>query len=256
MANRVEDKVALITGAGSGIGRATAQLFAREGASVVVSDIDIDGGLETVALIQEDGGHATFVECDVTSASDVEATVRKTVDVYGRLDCAFNNAGFEGDLAPVAEYSEDGWAKVIDVNLTGVWLCMKFEIEHMLTRGSGSIVNAASVLGVTAFADFGPYTAAKHGVVGLTKAAAIGYATNAIRVNALCPGFVETAMVTERGVRAASGSEAHRKIAESHPVKRLGQPEEIAEAALWLSTDSASFVTGHALLADGGYTAQ
>ncbi len=256
MPGQFNTKVAVVTGAASGIGRATALAFAREGANVVVSDVAAQGGEETVRLIKEAGGEATFVRCDVSQAEEVKALVAKAVDTYSRLDYDINIAGIEGTLATTADYPEDVWSKVIGINLTGPYLCMKYAIAQMLTQGAGVIVNMASILGVVGFATAGAYTAAKHGLVGLTKVAALEYATQGIRVNAVCPGFIETPMVMERGLAAGSHPEVYQQLAEIHPMKRLGTPEEIAAGVVWLCSEAASFVTGQTLIVDGGYTAQ
>ena len=256
VAEQLSGKVVLVTGAGSGIGRAIALTSAEEGARVVVSDIAVEGGEETVRAIVEAGGEAAFVRADVSNAAEVEALVGAAVESYGRLDCAVNNAGIEGVLATTAEYPEETWNRVLGINLTGVFLCMKHEIPRMLEAGGGAIVNVASILGLVGFATAPAYTAAKHGVVGLTKVAALDYSALGVRVNALCPGFIETPMVMERGVEAGAHPEVYQQIAELHPIKRLGRPQEMANAAVWLCSDASSFVTGHALTADGGYVAQ
>jgi NAD(P)-dependent dehydrogenase (short-subunit alcohol dehydrogenase family) len=256
MPGQFNTKVAVVTGAASGIGRATALAFAREGATVVVSDVASQGGEETVRLIKEAGGEATFVTCDVSQAEEVKALVIKAVDTYGRLDYDLNSAGIEGTQASTADYPEDVWSKVIGTNLTGPYLCMKYAIPQMLTQGAGVIVNMASILGVVGLARGGAYTAAKHGLVGLTKVAALEYATQGIRVNAVCPGFIETPMVMERALAAGSHPEVYQYLAELHPMKRLGKPEEIAAGVVWLCSEAASFVTGQTLIVDGGYTAQ
>jgi len=253
MAGRVEGKVALVTGGASGIGRATALTFAREGAKLVVADMNADGGHQTVHMITENGGEATFVQVDVTSASAVEAMISKTVETYGRLDCAHNNAGIAGGLrARTADYPEDRWHQVIAVNLTGVWLCMKYEIPQMLHQGGGTIVNTASAAGLVGTRGTSAYVASKHGVVGLTKTAALEYAQQGIRVNCVCPGAIQTPM-TER---AWSDPARRARVIASEPVGRIGNPEEIAEAVVWLCSDAASFVTGHAMSVDGGFVAQ
>lgn len=256
MPGQFNTKVALVTGAASGIGRATALAFAREGTNVIVSDVAVQGGEETVRLIKEAGGEATFVTCDVSQSEEVKTLVTKAVDTYGRLDYDINIAGIEGTLATTADYPEDVWNKVIAINLTGPYLCMKYALPQMLKQGAGVIVNMASILGVVGFATAGAYTAAKHGLIGLTQVAALEYATQGIRVNAVCPGFIETPMVMERGLAAGSHSEVYQQIAILHPMKRLGKPEEIAAAVVWLCSEAASFVTGHTLIVDGGYTAQ
>ena len=253
MAGRVEGKVALVTGGASGIGRATALTFAREGAKLVVADMNADGGQQTVHMITEQGGEAVFVRTDVSKAVEVQALISQAVATYGRLDCAHNNAGISGGgRALTAEYSEDTWHQVIAVNLTGVWLCMKYEIVQMLSQGSGAIVNTASVAGLIGGRGLAAYVASKHGVVGLTKTAALEYAQQGIRVNCVCPGVIQTPM-TERGL---SDPERRARIIASEPMGRVGTPEEIAEAVIWLCSDAASFVTGHTMTIDGGYVAQ
>ena len=253
MPNLVKDKVALVTGGGSGIGRASALTFAREGAKVVVSDVVVEAGKETVQLIKNADGEAVFIKADVAQVSDVEALIAKAVEAYGRLDCAHNNAGIEGNSAKVADYDEADWDRVIAINLTGVWLCMKYEIPQMLQQGSGAIVNTSSVAGLLGFRTGSAYVASKHGVLGLTKTAALEYAKSGIRVNAVCPGAVDTPMMgritDHRPHRAA-------KMAAGEPVGRMGTPQEIAEAVVWLCSDAASFVTGHPMTVDGGIVAQ
>jgi NAD(P)-dependent dehydrogenase (short-subunit alcohol dehydrogenase family) len=253
MAGCVEGKVALVTGGASGIGRATALTFAREGAKLIVADMNEDGGQQTVHLITEKGGEATFVQVDVTSTSAVEALISKTMETYGRLDCAHNNAGIAGGVrARTADYPEDRWQQVIAVNLTGVWLCMKYEIPQMLHQGGGTIVNTASAAGLVGSRGTSAYVASKHGVVGLTKTAALEYAQQGIRVNCVCPGAIQTPMTD----RAWSDPARRARVIASEPVGRIGNPEEIAEAVVWLCSDAASFVTGHAMSVDGGYVAQ
>jgi NAD(P)-dependent dehydrogenase (short-subunit alcohol dehydrogenase family) len=251
----LRDRVALVTGGASGIGRATAVAFARAGARVVVSDVDDAGGEETVARITGEDSQAIFLHGDVTDPAAVQALVRGAVDRFGRLDCAFNGAGITGGPGmPTADCPEDVWQRVIAVNLTGVWLCMKYELQEMLRQKSGVIVNAASVLGTVGLANTTAYTAAKHGVLGATRVAAIEYAPHGIRVNAVCPGFVDTPMLANLGLTTDPLIRAG--IETLHPMGRLGRPEEIAEAVIWLCSDAASFVTGHSMLIDGGYTAQ
>ena len=254
MAGRLEGKVTLVTGAGSGIGRATALACAREGARVVAADITVDGGQETVAMIRRNGGEATFVTANVTQATEVEALVAAAVAAYGRIDCAHNNAGIEGVLATTADYPEDDWERVIAVNLKGVWLCMKYELPQMLRQGGGAIVNTASLAGLVGAMRMSAYVASKHGVVGLTKTAALEYAKMGIRVNTVCPGIIHTAMV-ER-IFLSRRPDIAARLAASEPVGRLGTPEEVAEAVVWLCSDAASFVTGHAMTVDGGMHAQ
>ena len=253
-------KVALVTGAASGIGRATALAFAHAGARVTVADVDAaraEAAAREIARETRDaGGETTFVRADVASAADVRAMVDHTVDSFGGLDFAFNNAGIEGTLAATADYPDDVWQRVLAVNLTGVFLCMKQEIAALRVRGGGSIVNNASILGVVGFANAPAYTAAKHGVLGLTKVAALELATEHIRVNAVCPAFIETPMVMERGVHAGADASTYEQIAALHPMHRLGKSEEIASAVLWLCSDGASFVTGEHLMVDGGYVAR
>jgi NAD(P)-dependent dehydrogenase (short-subunit alcohol dehydrogenase family) len=252
---RFSGKVALVTGAASGIGRACAQLFAKEGASVVVSDVALEGGQQTVRLIEEDGGEAFFVETDVSKAAQVEALVGRAVEAYGRLDYAFNNAGIEGRMATnTADYPEEEWDRVIAINLKGVWLCMKNEIPQMLSQGAGSIVNNSSVEGLVGLEGTSAYAASKHGVVGLTKTAALEYAQSGIRVNAVCPGLIRTPMV-ERYTKGDAETEA-QWAAIFEPVGRMGSSEEVAEAVVWLCSEAASFVTGHAMAVDGGFLAR
>jgi NAD(P)-dependent dehydrogenase (short-subunit alcohol dehydrogenase family) len=246
-------KVALVTGAASGIGAAAARIFAAHGERVVVSDMNEAGGQATVARIADAGGEAIFVRADVSVAADVRALVSATVERFGRLDHAFNNAGIEGVQAPLAEIAEDDWDRLIGINLRGVWLCMRAEIPAMLERGGGAIVNNASVAGLVGFAGAGAYAASKHGVVGLTRAAALDYAQLGLRVNAVCPGIIDTPMVA-RAVEGKPELAAGLKAAE--PIGRLGTPEEIGEAAYWLCSDAASFMTGQAVAVDGGFTAQ
>lgn len=253
MAERLEGKVALVTGGGSGIGQATALIFAREGAKVVVADITVAGGEETVRQIQATGEQATFVKTDVSQAAEVEALVNKTVETYGQLDCAFNNAGIEGAAKLTTECTEEEFDRTIAVNVTGVWLCMKYEIQHMLSHGGGSIVNTASAAGLIGIPSASDYVASKHAVVGLTKTAALEYAKSGIRVNAVCPGAVDTPMIA-RSARAIPGFD---EIAVSmEPVGRFGQSSEIGEAVAWLCSDAASFVTGIPMSVDGGMVAQ
>ena len=253
MAGLLDGKVALITGGSTGIGRATAQIFAREGAQVGVADVNAEGAEETVRLIQAAGGAGLFIRADVSQAADTEAMVRTVVETYGRLDCAFNNAGIEGEMQSTQDYSEAAWERVMGINLKGVWLSMKAEIQHMLGHGGGAIVNTASAAGLVAVPSLSAYVAAKHGVVGLTKTAALEYAKAGIRVNAVCPGGVDTPMVQR--VFGSSQELAEAAIA-SEPVGRLAQPSEIGEAVAWLCSDAASFVTGHPMAVDGGMVAQ
>jgi NAD(P)-dependent dehydrogenase (short-subunit alcohol dehydrogenase family) len=250
----MQGKVALVTGAATGIGRATVLAFVRQGARVVVADVDEAHASETVRLAQHAGGEATFVRCDVSRSPEVAQAVDTAVRAYGRLDYGFNNAGIEGQQLPTAEYPEDTFRRVLDINLVGVWLCMKHELAVMLKQGSGAIVNCASILGTVGFANTAAYTAAKHGVLGLTKVAALEYSALGIRVNAVCPGFIETPMLERGGF--STHVELRQKVEGLHPIHRLGRPEEVAEAVLWLCSPRASFVAGHPLLVDGGYVAQ
>ena len=253
MAGLVAGKVALVTGAGSGIGRATALAFAREGAKVVVADVTVEGGEETVAQVKKAGGEAIFVNTDVSKAVEVEALVAKAVATYGRLDCAHNNAGIAGNAKTVVDDTEDNWDRILAINLKGVWLCMKYEIAHMLKQGGGTIVNTASGAGLIGVRRGGAYVASKHGVVGLTKTAALEYAKAGIRVNCVCPGPIDTPML--QGIGGSNQVVIERMLA-AQPGGRLGKPAEIAEAAVWLCSDAASFVTGLPMPVDGGYTAQ
>ncbi|MGH8008520.1 MAG: SDR family oxidoreductase, partial [Candidatus Binatia bacterium] len=226
MAGTMNGKIALVTGASSGIGRATALTFAREGAKVVAADVTVAAGEETVRMIQAAGGEAVFIKADVSKGTDVEALIKKTVETYGRLDCAFNNAGIEGKFSPTIEGTEENWQRVIDINLKGVWLCLKYEIIQMLKQGGGAIVNTASVAGLVGAAGGSAYVASKHGVNGLTKTAALEYAKQGIRVNSVCPGGIRTPMLE----RIMSGNPGMSEmIAAMEPVGRLGKPEEIAE---------------------------
>jgi NAD(P)-dependent dehydrogenase (short-subunit alcohol dehydrogenase family) len=254
MPGYVEGKVALVTGGGSGIGRATALAFAREGATVVVADVAVAGGEETVQLIYQAGAQATFCKADVSQASEVEALINKTVSTYGRLDCAHNNAGIEGVAARTADYPEEDWDRVIATNLKGVWLCMKYEILHMQPQGGGAIVNTASIAGLVGAQRMPAYVASKHGVAGLTKAAALEYSRAGIRVNAVCPGVIRTPMV-ERFF-FSHHPRAESRLTAAEPIGRLGTPEEVAAAVVWLCSDAASFVTGHTMAVDGGLVAQ
>lgn len=253
MAGLLEGKVGLITGGSTGIGRATAQIFAREGARVAVADLNAEAADETVHLIKDVGGEAIFIKTDVSQAADTEGMVKRVVATYGRLDCAFNNAGIEGDFQPITDYEEAMWDRVIGINLKGIWLSMKAELPQMLSQGGGAIVNTSSVAGLIGMPSASAYSAAKHGVVGLTKTAALEYAKAGIRVNAVCPGGTDTPML-RRAFGKAPGME--EGVASAEPVGRLSQPKEIGEAVLWLCSDAASFVTGHPMAVDGGFVAQ
>lgn len=253
MAGRIEGKVALITGGSSGIGRATALLFGREGAKVAVADYNAEGGERTVKTIKDAGGTAFFHAVDVSNPQAVEALINKVVETWGRLDYAFNNAGIEGQMALTPDCTIENWNRVIAIDLTAVFLCMKYEIAQMLKQGGGSIVNTASVAGLYGLAAAPAYVAAKHGVAGLTKTAALEFAQKGIRVNAVCPGFIRTPMV-DRVLDKGVFSE--EQIFAAEPMHRMGKPEEIAEAVLWLCSEASSFVTGLPMPIDGGYVAQ
>jgi NAD(P)-dependent dehydrogenase (short-subunit alcohol dehydrogenase family) len=254
MAGQLEGRVALVTGGGAGIGRATALTFAREGAKVIVSGRSVASGEETVRMIKAASGDALWVKADVSQATQVEALINTAVDAYGRVDCAFNNAGIEGVLAPTAECTEENWDRTIAVNLKGVWLCLKYEIPQMLKQGNGAIVNNASTLGLGGIPTLPAYVASKHGVVGLTKTAALEYAKMGLRINAVCPGAVRTPLYEERIFKTHPQMED--LVTALEPVGRMGTPEEIAAAVVWLCSDAASFVTGHAMAVDGGWVAQ
>jgi NAD(P)-dependent dehydrogenase (short-subunit alcohol dehydrogenase family) len=251
MEKLLDGKVALVTGGAMGIGRTTSQVFAREGARVVVVDIVTEEGKETVRFIKEAGGDALFVKCDVTNSKDVEAMVKKTVDAYGCLDCAFNNAGI-AIPGSTSECSEEDWDRVLSVNLKGVWLCMKYEISQMLTQGSGVIVNTSSAGGLIGTPGIAAYTASKHGVIGLTRTAALELVTAGIRVNAVCPGSVPTPMLEP----IVNHPEMKATLESKHPMGRFATTEEVAETVVWLCSDRASYVTGVAFPVDGGVTAQ
>ena len=255
MAGNLDGKTALVTGGGSGIGRAASLAYAKEGARVVVADVNVEGGEETILQIKAAGGEAILVHADVSKAEDTQAMVAQAVEAFGSLDCAFNNAGISGgrERHLTADYLEDDWDRVIGINLKGVWLCMKAEIPQMVEQGGGAIVNTASIMGLIASPGSVAYMAAKHGVVGLTKAAALEYATAGVRVNSVCPGYINTPLV--RPLFDAH-QDFEERVVSRHPLGRLGEPEEIAAAVMWLSSDAASFVTGHNMPVDGGYTAQ
>jgi NAD(P)-dependent dehydrogenase (short-subunit alcohol dehydrogenase family) len=244
-------KVAFVTGAGSGIGRTTALAFAREGASVVVADVSEEGNNETARTIEERGGRALALRCDVTQSEEVRAALDQAVEAFGRLDIAFNNAGAEQKVNATADITEEEWDRIIAINLRGVFVSMKYEIPLMLNQGGGAIVNTSSGAGIRGFGGGAAYTAAKHGVIGLTKDAAVDYAQANIRVNAVCPGIIDTEMMQRH---TGGTSEGRDRVIASEPVGRMGTPEEIAAAVLWLCSDAATFVTGHAMVVDGGQT--
>jgi NAD(P)-dependent dehydrogenase (short-subunit alcohol dehydrogenase family) len=252
MEKLLEGKVALITGGGSGMGRASSLEFSSQGAKVVVADYVAEGGERTAAVIRDKGREATFVKADVSDPAQVEALIRKIVDTYGRLDCAHNNAGIEGSIGSLADCTVENWNRIIAINLTGVWLCMKHEILQMLKQGGGAIVNTASAAGLRAVTGFSAYCSSKHGVVGLTKVGAIEYAKAGIRINAVCPGAIDTPML-ER-IADVSASTVQR-AGDSTPMGRNGKPEEVARVAAWLCSDVASYVTGVAMPVDGAYVA-
>jgi NAD(P)-dependent dehydrogenase (short-subunit alcohol dehydrogenase family) len=258
MTGKLNGKVALITGGGSDIGRATAMAFAREGAKIVIADVDVEGGEETLRHVKQASGEAIFVKVDVTNAGEVEAMVNKAVEVYGQLNCAFNNTEVvPRELVRTADCSEDDWDRVIDINLKSVFLCMKYELRQMLKQGGGTIVNTASSFGLVGGGsrDVGlsAYVASKHGVVGQTKATALEYGEANIRVNAVCPGHIRTPLIVPD---TGFDPEVERQLSARYPVDRKGEPDEVADVVVWLCSDSAAFVTGHALSVTGGLVGQ
>ena len=251
MAKRLQGKVALVTGGSSGIGRASALAFAREGAKVVVVDVNVEGGLETAQIIKQAGGEGIFVRADVSSAVEVEGMVNKAIETYSRLDCAHNNAGISGPILPLAEHTEEQWDRIIDVNLKSVWLCMKYEIIYMANHGGGAIVNTSSTTGLRGSPMTPVYTASKHGVTGLTKAGAVGYSNVGIRINEVCPGPTFTPLLMQGPFRG------DLKIAEEKlRGGLLNTPEDVAEAVVYLCSDAARHVNGHSLVIDMGATVE
>ncbi len=254
MAEKLQGKVILVTGGGSGIGRATSLLLAAQGARIMIADYVPEGAEKTVAMIKEAGGVASCVAADVSASKQVELMVNKTVETYGRIDGAFNNAGIEGRMGTdTATASEENFDRTIAINLKGVFLCMKYEIPQMLKQGGGAIVNTASIAGLVGFEGNSAYNASKHGVIGLTKTAALEYAQKNIRVNCVCPGVIQTPMVARI---MDSGQMDERDLMAGEPVGRLGQPTEIGEGVVWLLSEASSFVTGHSLIIDGGWVAR
>lgn len=246
-------KTAFITGASMGIGKTTALAFAENGAQVVVVDANLDAGLGVVRDIENKNGKAIFIKCDVSKDFEVKNAIEKASIHFGGIDYAFNNAGIEGQQAMTPDCTVENWEQVINVNLKGVWLCMKYQISQMLKQGNGSIVNCSSIAGLVGFTGSPAYVASKHGVIGLTKTAALEYARQKIRVNAVCPGVIKTPMID----RFTHGdAQAEKQLAQAEPIGRIGFPEEISEAVLWLCSDKSSFVTGHSLVVDGGWIAQ
>jgi len=252
MTRELEGKVGLVTGGTSGVGRETSVLFAKSGAKVVIAGRREPEGEETIELIRAAGGEGLFVKADVSKVSEVEALIQKAVERFGRLDVAFNNAGIEGVWAPIIKQSEEDWDRTIQVNLKGVWLCLKYEIKQMVKQGKGgAIVNMASITGLVGSAGAAAYSASKHGVIGLTKSTALEMARSGIRINAVCPGVIETSM----SERLFGAPNVHKYVLSCHPVGRFGRPAEVAEAVVWMCSDRASFMTGQCMVLDGGFLA-
>jgi NAD(P)-dependent dehydrogenase (short-subunit alcohol dehydrogenase family) len=249
--NRLENKVTLVTGGSSGIGRAAAQLFAREGAKVVIADIDEKGGEETLGTVREAGGEAHFVRTDVSKAADVEALIDKVIEIHGRLDCAYNNAAIFGELLSLVDHSEETWDHAIETNLKGTWLCMKYQIPQMLKQSSGAIVNSTASSGIKAGRPFlSAYASSKAGIISLSKVAAMEYAEFGLRINVICPSHARTPMLEQFFEQRP---EIEADFIQQAPMGRIAAPEEVAEGALWLCSDASSFVTGHVLAVDGGF---
>ncbi|MEN6464541.1 MAG: SDR family oxidoreductase [Syntrophaceae bacterium] len=253
MPGMLEGKITLVTGGAQGVGRAACLLFAREGAKIVLCDVLARGGEETVSLVKQAGGEAAFFKTDISKEQEVKALIEAAVGLHGRLDCAFNCAGVDGDPSPLHECTNENWDRVIDINLRGMWHLMKFEIPQMVKQGKGSIVNIGSVCGVVGLECWGAYGASRFGNVGLTKCAALEYARQGVRVNQVGPGSVRTA-IFER--MTGGNTEMIEYIKQMHPMGRVAEPEEVAEAALWLLSDRSSFTTGHMIMVDGGLTAR
>lgn len=255
MKKRFQDKVVIVTGATSGIGKVSALAFAREGAKVVMASRRVEHGMQLVEQIKAAGGEASFIQTDVARSQDVMKMVSRAIDTYGRLDCAFNNAGIGGDvMIPTADHTEENWDNVMNINLKGIWLCMKYQIPEMLKQGGGSILNNSSIYGLAASTvGHVPYAVSKHGIIGLTKTAAFEYASKGIRVNAICPGYTHTELV-DNALEAIPA--LFDKIVADIPMGRIAETEEIVNAVLWLCSDESSFVTGQALAPDGGWLAK
>jgi NAD(P)-dependent dehydrogenase (short-subunit alcohol dehydrogenase family) len=252
MEKDLNGKVAIVTGGASGIGQVTAKLYAALGAKVVVSDLHEQAGNEVVTQIKQKGDDAIFIKADLSKPEDCEQLVSKTIEAYGRLDIAFNNAGISGEANPIGDMSIEGWNRIIAVNLNSVFYCMKYELQQMVKQGQGAIVNNSSILGSVGFANSAGYVAAKHGIVGLTKNAALEYSSKGIRVNSIGPAFINTPLLTEAGI----DENAKKALVQLHPIGRLGESSEVAELVVWLSSDKASFVTGSYYSIDGGYLSQ
>ena len=250
--DRLKGKVVIVTGGSSGLGRAAARAFSQEGADVVVADVNEAGAAETVKMITNAGGKAFVMKTDVSRADQVEALVKETVRGFGKLNCAFNNAGIEGGAFLTGQYPEEEWDRVISINQKGVMLCMKYEIEQMLLDGGGAILNTSSGAGIRGLAYQSAYSTSKHAIIGLTRTAAVEYAKKGVRVNAICPGFIDTGLTRIVLTKKPHLEEKYKKLV---PMGRFGREEEVAEAAVWLLSDASSFITGHALVLDGGASA-